>query len=363
MQPGRRRAGLGDAEVQRVVGRLGEQPVGLDHQRHVRRLHRDLHVVEADLVEVGELVLRRLDHRLGRDCRRTSRTASGSSEPALTPMRIGTPRSLASLGHGLDVLGLADVAGVEAQAVHAGLERGERHACTGSGCRRRSAPASGARSGPAPRPPLPRCTCSARCRSRRRRARRSARACRRRRPSWWWSSTARVTGASPPTATGLRGCASTIWRVWRRGVAVGRGDLHSVRRFTGLAMSRKMRRHEEQPEQQDHDVRDRHQLGHVGVVARPALAPIADLLVDGDGDVAAVERQQRHQVEDAEEDVDAGEQAEQRRQPARPATPVPIATIPRIDMNRLDAVGASAAGDAGSPAIDAGSARSSPAGA
>ena len=47
--------GLGDAEVQRVVGGVGELPVGLDHQRHGRRLHRDLHVVEADLVEVGQL--------------------------------------------------------------------------------------------------------------------------------------------------------------------------------------------------------------------------------------------------------------------------------------------------------------------
>ena len=33
-QPGRRRPGLGDAEVQRVVGDLGELAVGLDHQRH-----------------------------------------------------------------------------------------------------------------------------------------------------------------------------------------------------------------------------------------------------------------------------------------------------------------------------------------
>ena len=32
-QPGRRRPGLGDAEVQRVVDRVGEQPVGLDHER------------------------------------------------------------------------------------------------------------------------------------------------------------------------------------------------------------------------------------------------------------------------------------------------------------------------------------------
>ena len=48
-QPGGRRPGLGDAEVQRVVHRVGQQAVGLDHERHVRRLDRDLHVVEADL--------------------------------------------------------------------------------------------------------------------------------------------------------------------------------------------------------------------------------------------------------------------------------------------------------------------------
>ena len=41
-------------------------------------------------------------------------------------MRIGSPRSLASRRDELDVLGLADVAGVEAQRLHAGFHRGER---------------------------------------------------------------------------------------------------------------------------------------------------------------------------------------------------------------------------------------------
>jgi hypothetical protein len=44
----------------------GGPAIGLDHQRHVGRLHRDLHVVEADLREVGELTLRRLHQRFGR---------------------------------------------------------------------------------------------------------------------------------------------------------------------------------------------------------------------------------------------------------------------------------------------------------
>ena len=49
-----------------MVDRLREQAVGVDHHRHVRRLHRDLHVVEVDLGEVGELALGRRDQRLGR---------------------------------------------------------------------------------------------------------------------------------------------------------------------------------------------------------------------------------------------------------------------------------------------------------
>ena len=42
-------------------------------------------------------------------------------------MRIGHAAVAGLGGDGLDVLGPADVAGVEAQAVHAGLHRGERH--------------------------------------------------------------------------------------------------------------------------------------------------------------------------------------------------------------------------------------------
>ena len=52
-QARRRRTGLGDAEVQRVVEGLRGEPVGGDHQRHRRRLHRDLHVGEVDLLEEG----------------------------------------------------------------------------------------------------------------------------------------------------------------------------------------------------------------------------------------------------------------------------------------------------------------------
>ena len=91
-----------------------------------RGLDRDLHVVEVDLFEVGDLHPRRLDERLG-----------GGAAEALVEIRVqrsgvhaDADRDAAVLGLGrdeLDLLRLAQVARVEAQALHAGLERGERH--------------------------------------------------------------------------------------------------------------------------------------------------------------------------------------------------------------------------------------------
>ena len=105
--------------------RVGEKPVGVDHQRHVRRLDRDLDVVEADLLEVGELAHRRLHECFGSGAtvalvqlgiERSGVDADANGHAAVA--RLG--------GDGLDVLGLADVAGVEPQAVHTGLEGGQR---------------------------------------------------------------------------------------------------------------------------------------------------------------------------------------------------------------------------------------------
>ena len=56
----------------------------------------------------------------------TNSSVIGATEPKLTPMRIGMPRSLALRTTSLDILVLADVAGIEAQAVDAGVERLER---------------------------------------------------------------------------------------------------------------------------------------------------------------------------------------------------------------------------------------------
>src|SRR5829696_2135698 len=65
-----------------------------------------------------------------------------------------------------------------------------------------------------------------------------------------------------------------------------------------------------------HDVGDRQQLGDVdvtgvGTTAEPGDAAL-EALVEGAGDVAAVERQQRHEVEHADEEVEARDQEEQR---------------------------------------------------
>ena len=125
-----RPAGGGPASVtprcSGIVGDLAELAVGLDHQRHARRLDRDLDEVEVDLVEVGDLLQRRLDHRLGRGTavlvveRRVERTGVDTdADRQVAVAGLG--------GDGLDVLGPADVARVEAQAVHAGLHRGQRH--------------------------------------------------------------------------------------------------------------------------------------------------------------------------------------------------------------------------------------------
>src|SRR5437879_5082837 len=65
-QPLRHGTRFGDTEVQRMVGRLGKQSVRVDHERNVRSLDGDLHVVEVDLAEQVELVHRRGHQSLDR---------------------------------------------------------------------------------------------------------------------------------------------------------------------------------------------------------------------------------------------------------------------------------------------------------
>jgi len=108
-----------------MIEGLRGQPVRLDHERDVGRLHGDLDVVETDLIEVGEL------HRA--DSTSASGVAPpyflyklGCSEPAFTPMRIGTPRSRASEATSLISSGLRRFPG-STGAVNSGFEGSERH--------------------------------------------------------------------------------------------------------------------------------------------------------------------------------------------------------------------------------------------
>ena len=58
-------AGLGDAEVQRAIDRVGELHVGGDGEEHVARLHRHLVFVEVVVLQQLDVVERAFDQRLG----------------------------------------------------------------------------------------------------------------------------------------------------------------------------------------------------------------------------------------------------------------------------------------------------------
>ena len=105
-----------------MVGGLAELAVCLDHQRDRGCFHRDLDEVEVDLLEVGDLLQRRLDHRFRCDLAAVLVVQGWIERAAVHP---DTDRNTPVLGlarDGLDVLGLADIARIEPKAVYAGLE-------------------------------------------------------------------------------------------------------------------------------------------------------------------------------------------------------------------------------------------------
>jgi len=79
------------------------------------------------------------------------------------------------------------------------------------------------------------------------------------------------------------------------------------REFYGVHGIEIQRGRKEPHHEQDHDVGDRHEFGHVHPIGLAGNTS-ADLFVGRDGDVAAVERQNRHEVDEAEKNVDRGEQ-------------------------------------------------------
>src|SRR3954469_8574929 len=146
-------------------------------------------------------------------------------------------------------------------------------------------------------------------------------------------------GESLPTPT----LPTWIWRVLRRGASTG-GGASGIPRLTAVMPSRlgaegayprfgrgptasgsgerdghhevaDDQHHAHHQQEAGHDVRDGEQPGHVDVPGVGAAAKPGDRatrgLPQGAGDVAAVERQQRHEVEQADEEVEARDQAEE----------------------------------------------------
>ena len=122
---GERRARLRHAEVERVRHLLGEHPVGADHRRHVARLHRDLEVVVVELLEQLDLLDRGGDERLGLvapgDVLEVLRQRAGvRADPHRDPGLLGR------LDDQLDLVGPADVAGVDPHGGDPALDRLQR---------------------------------------------------------------------------------------------------------------------------------------------------------------------------------------------------------------------------------------------
>ena len=109
-----------------MVDGLGEHAIGLDHERHVGCLDGNLHVIKVDLAKQRQLVQGRLHQRLG-----------GGAVVLLVQVRMqgagvhadadGNPPVLGLPCHQLDLLRLAQVAGIEAQPRDSGLQRRQRH--------------------------------------------------------------------------------------------------------------------------------------------------------------------------------------------------------------------------------------------
>ena len=119
------RARLGDAEVQRVVDLLAQQAVRRDRVRHVRRLDRDLEVLEVEPLHQLDELDRGLDQRLDRVLALELVQVLGQ-RAGVHPDAHRRARRLRPVGHLGDLLGPADVARVQPDAVGAGVDRLQR---------------------------------------------------------------------------------------------------------------------------------------------------------------------------------------------------------------------------------------------
>src|SRR5712692_266481 len=142
------------------------------------------------------------------------------------------------------------------------------------------------------------------------------------------------TGAPPPTGTACFPLPTTIWRDLRRGASGSAGGMGMPRSIvmTVIASLRdvngidKVRHDQDQPEPyQQGENSDTHgeQLAHVHqarirLAAQPGQ-PGPGPLVDDDGEVAAIQRQQREQVEQADEDIERDDDVQHHRELQLPA--------------------------------------------
>ena len=127
--------------MQRIVAGFGELLIGGDGEEHVGRLAGDLELEEVVVLEDLGVVQRALDHRLG------AGLAVVLEQVALERAGIDADahRAAVILGRLDDLahaLGRADIAGIDAQAGGAALAPPRSRACSGNGCRRRSAPST-----------------------------------------------------------------------------------------------------------------------------------------------------------------------------------------------------------------------------
>ncbi len=114
---GHRRPGLRDADMQRIIRLMGEQPVGIDRVMHVGRLERHFHIGKAHVFQRVHRIERRFGERFG------GRPAIFVEQGALKRSAVHTdPQRDAACIHRLDDLfdlpPRADVAGVDADAIN-----------------------------------------------------------------------------------------------------------------------------------------------------------------------------------------------------------------------------------------------------
>ena len=133
--PIRGRARLGDAQMQRIVtsarAAAGRPPWSSGTLEHFTR---DADVVKVEVVQQARRGRRRSPPAPRAVTPPYFASSGFSSEPPLTPMRMGMPRCAAGLGHRLHPLLRADVAGVDADLVRPRPRRTPGPACSQSGC-------------------------------------------------------------------------------------------------------------------------------------------------------------------------------------------------------------------------------------